>query len=371
MKLPVGYVQFHRDAFINYQLNRWHALGYARKADIVTVALNAKTIQGYVRDFIHLAESAIAEHRLKNAAFYYRAAEFFVEPTHKDKLPLYDTFSELFYRAFADEAIQRHLVPYCGRYIPAIRLTSKCDQTKGTLAAFGGFDSFIEEFFCIWSYFAAAGYDVIAFEGPGQGVALRKYGLAFDHDWEKPTRAILDYFDISEVTLIGISMGGYWCIRAAAFEKRIRRVISFPPVYDWMEMAGSFNRRIVAQLMKRRKLMNVLIRLKMANHKIKHVINQACFITQKENPIDAVEWLLAMNQEHLHSQQVDQDVLLLGGEQDSFQPPKLLCKQQEALTNARSITTRIFTKKEHAGQHCQMGNLRLALDIMLEWINKI
>jgi len=89
--------------------------------------------------------------------------------------------------------------------------------------AVGGFDSFVEEFYGMWAFFAEAGYEVIAFEGPGQGAALRKHNLPFDHDWEKPTGAILDHFQIADATLVGVSMGGYWSLRAAAFEKRITR----------------------------------------------------------------------------------------------------------------------------------------------------
>ena len=370
MNLPIGYFKFHKNAFINYQLNRWYSLGFTRKEDIEQVGARTKTFVDYVNQFIRLAEEAVAQNRLKNGAFYYRAAEFLVPPKDKNKLPLYDKFSELFYRVFEEDNIERHKVAYAGSYIPAMRLTPKSDEKKGTILAFGGFDSFIEEFYCMWAYFAEAGYEVITFEGPGQGAALRKYSLAFDHDWEKPTSAVLDHFNVFDVTLLGVSMGGYWSIRAAAFEKRIKRVISFPPVYDWMEMAGSFTRGLVDQLMKWRKLMNFLVRLKMLNGKLKHVINQALFLTQKEKPIEAVDWILAMNKDHLHSALVDQDVLLLGGENDAFQPPKLLYKQQKALINARSITTRIFTKEEHADQHCQMGNIGLALGFMLDWIDK-
>ncbi|MCB9107367.1 MAG: alpha/beta fold hydrolase [Anaerolineales bacterium] len=372
MNLPVGYFNFHKDAFINYQLNRWYSLGYTRKTDIEHVGSRTKTFADYVAAFTQLAEESVAQNRLKNAAFYYRAAEFLVEPYDKNKLPLYDQFRDCFYRAFAEDPIERHEVVYAGSYLPAMRLPANptSDRKKGTILACGGFDSFIEEFYCMWAYFAAAGYDVIAFEGPGQGAALRKYGLPFDHDWEKPTGAVLDHFGVLDATLIGVSMGGYWAIRAAAFEKRIKRVISFPPVYDWMELAGGFNRGLVYELIKWRSLMNFLVRLKMSSGRLKHTINHALFITQKQEPIDAVHWMLGMNKDHLHSDLVDQDVLLLCGENDAFQPPKLLYKQQQALTHAQSITTRIFTKAEHADQHCQIGNIGLALDVMLEWLNE-
>ena len=32
------------------------------------------------------------------------------------------------------------------------------------------------------------------------------------------------------------------------------------------------------------------------------------------------------------------------------------------------MTVRLFTRAEQAHQHCQVGNLRLALDFILDWI---
>src|SRR5690606_288438 len=126
-------------------------------------------------------------------------------------------------------------------------------------------------------------------------------------------------------------------IRAAAFEKRIKRVVSWSPVYDWMELTGPFNRKLVKRMMKHRRLMNFLIRLKMNVGTLRHTVRNAMFIQGKIQPIYAVEWFLGMNKEHLHSEMVNQDVLLLTGEKDAFQPPILLSKQKEALINAKSV----------------------------------
>jgi alpha-beta hydrolase superfamily lysophospholipase len=59
------------------------------------------------------------------------------------------------------------------------------DIKKGTVVIHGGFDSFIEEFFSWMAYFAEAGYEIIAFEGPGQGGARRKYDtlLCWEYLW--------------------------------------------------------------------------------------------------------------------------------------------------------------------------------------------
>jgi hypothetical protein len=65
---------------------------------------------------------------------------------------------------------------------------------------------------------------------------------------------------------------------------------------------------------------------------------------------------------------VKQDVLLLCGEHDAFQPPMLTRAQASALTAARSVAVRTFTKAEHADQHCQMGNLDLACSVVTAWL---
>ena len=36
----------------------------------------------------------------------------------------------------------------------------------------------------------------------------------------------------------------------------------------------------------------------------------------------------------------------------------------------RSLTGRIVTSEEHAQNHCQVGNLKLALDLILDWVGE-
>ena len=42
-----------------------------------------------------------------------------------------------------------------------------------------------------------------------------------------------------------------------------------------------------------------------------------------------------------------------------------------ALENVKSLTVRIFTDKEDAGAHCNIGNTKLVLDTMINWIQEI
>ncbi len=367
--LPVGFHQFHKNKFYNFQFNRWYSEGFTRLEDLKKAAALIITPDDYKKAFMILAEKATTEDRLSNAAFYYRAAEFMTRPADPDKFPLYNRFITTFYQAFQDDNIERYQVPYGEGFLPAMRLAPQ-KAKKGTVLIHGGFDSLIEEFYAIWKLFSENGYEVIAFEGPGQGGALRIAHLPFDHAWEKPTGAVLDYFNLSEAAILGISMGGYWCLRAAAFEKRIQQVIAFPPLLDWMESTNGAMRGLVNLMMKWEGLMRAQIRLKMKAPMMEHVINQTLFIAQKEDLLDVVRWELAMNREFLHSELVDQDVLLLAGEKDSFQPPVLYHKQWKALTHARSIAGRIFTEADGAPHHCAIGNMGLAIQVMIDWLDE-
>ena len=44
--------------------------------------------------------------------------------------------------------------------------------------------------------------------------------------------------------------------------------------------------------------------------------------------------------------------------------------QINALTNAGSVTGRVFTREEQAHNHCQVGNTGLALEVMVKWIEE-
>ncbi|MHC4808166.1 MAG: alpha/beta hydrolase family protein, partial [Planctomycetota bacterium] len=99
-------------------------------------------------------------------------------------------------------------------------------------------------------------------------------------------------------------------------------------------------------------------------------VNNLMYITNKEVPIEGFDVLLQLNEENLHSDLVKQDVLVLTGRKDHMIPFKMHNMQVKALTNAKSVTARVFTKEEHAQNHCQIGNIGLALDVMVKWIEK-
>ena len=95
-------------------------------------------------------------------------------------------------------------------------------------------------------YFAAAGavargYNCLTFDGPGQGLPVREQNLRFRYDWEKVVSPAVDYaltrgdVDREKLALIGMSLGGYFGARAAAFEPRFKAAIFYDGVYSLFE----------------------------------------------------------------------------------------------------------------------------------------
>ena len=368
-KLPLGFRTFHRNAFINYQLNRAHSLGYAEPDELGASARAIRRLDDCAKVFTALAERAEAEGRLRNATSYLRVAEFFTPKRSGAGVPIYRRYRDLFDRAFRDGSAVRHDIPYAGATLPAYRLGAAGSAARGTVLLHGGFDSLIEEFYAVWERIAASGFDVIAYEGPGQGGARALGGLTFDHDWEKPVAAVLDHFAVDQAAIVGISMGGYWALRAAGREPRINRVVSWPPVYDWLYQLPGPVRAVARRMFRFRGFMNWSIRLRARLFPVlRYVVDQTLYLVDGHEPMEVADWFLGMNAEHLGSDRVTQDVLLCCGQHDAFQPAVLTRRQAEALTSARSVQVRMFTAAEHADTHCQMGNLDLACGVVTTWL---
>lgn len=366
---PVGFHQFHKNKLFNFTLNRWISLGYANYDDILKAGKNIKKYEDWKPEMILLAKKALNENRLINVAFYYRSAEFFTLPENPEKELLYDKFVSLFYKAFKDDDIQRFDIPYKDSFLPAIRIIPKKEK-KGTIVLHGGMDSFLEEWYLMMKYLANEGYEVIGFDGPGQGGALIDGGLAFEIEWEKPTGAILNFFNLDDITLIGLSVGGWLCLRAAAFEPRIKRVIASGHAIHYMKIVPAAIRWIMTFFMRYENFFNKAAFKKMEkNARMKWEISQTMRITKTDTPFEANKKMaMALTENNMHAEKIKQDVLFFSGEEDHFIPVRLHQKQVSALINAKSVTDRIFTKKEHAQNHCQVGNIGLSLDVMLKWI---
>ncbi len=92
-----------------------------------------------------------------------------------------------------------------------------------------GLDSVKEELHLYGDDFLRRGMAVLAIDGPGQGEMEFEFPLR--HDYEVPVAHVIDYLegrpdvDAARVGLMGVSFGGQFAVRAAAFEQRLKAAI--------------------------------------------------------------------------------------------------------------------------------------------------
>jgi pimeloyl-ACP methyl ester carboxylesterase len=302
-------------------------------------------------------------------------------PGDPDKAAAYERQAKLFRDLVAGElasgALREAEVPYESGQLPAWRLpVPEGVERKGSVVVHGGFDSYAEELYPLVRCIPQAGYEAVLFEGPGQGAAIRRQGMPFTPAWERPVAAVLDHFELDDVTLLGISLGGTLAPRAAAFLPRIRRVIAFDVCWDLFE-AGLSTRPWPLRLALRTLLalraggaLDALARRQMQRDPFaRWAIEHGSYVFGVERPTEYFRRMKAFTTRRISSR-VTQDFLLLAGSEDHYMPLAHFHRQARALTNVRSLTGRIFTRAESAHTHCQCGNLGLALQVMLDWIDE-
>ena len=102
-----------------------------------------------------------------------------------------------------------------------------------------GLDSTKEEMRTNEEVFLDRGMATFAFDGPGQGEA--EYDLPIRPDYEAPVAAVIDALearddiDTGRLGLWGVSLGGYYAPRAAAFEPRVRACVSLTGPFDFAD----------------------------------------------------------------------------------------------------------------------------------------
>jgi dienelactone hydrolase len=100
-----------------------------------------------------------------------------------------------------------------------------------------GLDSSKEEMGAYEQLFLDRGMATLSFDGPGQGEGEYEFGIR--PDYEAPVAAVFDTLetrsdiDPARIGLWGVSLGGYFAPRAAAYEKRARACIALSGPYDW------------------------------------------------------------------------------------------------------------------------------------------
>jgi len=401
-----GVYDFNEQSNFNFQLNRLVMWDGGDLEEVKKVGPTIKTSEDWKRELIALGDKAVAEGRTENAIAYYRMSEFFMYDGDPDKKKYYKMATDMFYDFFepyfiTDEdgnkltgkkltdkkqvkgsetpgLVERFKVKYEDVYLPVMHVEAQGEK-KDTILLHGGNDSYFEEFFYPMLYLAENGFEVYLFEGPGQGGVMRAQGKHFTYMWEKPVKAVLDYFNLDDVTIIGASLGGMLAPRAAAFDERIQRVIAWSIFPNFLDILLASSVGYGSGLMKVAKWL--------INHKCRFIVNRIFEKKAKSDELtrwglehgkyayeakDAFDYATNMKNYQVMdiAHQLTQDILVVGASRDHFIPWQMCAEELPAFTNARSVTFRLFTDKEDACNHCNCGNVKLTFDTFMNWITE-
>lgn len=205
----------------------------------------ADRIAGLGEAALSAGHKVSAREAFLRASNYYRMAEFYrrVDPFNDPEVTglirrSHDTLLQA--ASFMEGPVEDVTIPYLDRSLPAyLFLVDDSGKPRPTVIYNNGFDSTREEaYFAIAAAALRRGYNVLAFDGPGQGAALRESRMVFRPDWESVITPVLDYVagrrEVAKdkIVLLGYSLGSYLVARAAAFDTRPAALILDDGMYD-------------------------------------------------------------------------------------------------------------------------------------------
>lgn len=326
------------------------------------------------------------------AATYYRTAEFFLhgDPDDPRIVETWKKGRDSFVAAakLDDIPFERVKIPYDDTTLPGYFYgTDAAAAGRAPLLIIQtGFDGCQEE---LHPYAVAAverGYDVLTFEGPGQGQVIRVQGIPFRADWEHVVEQVVDYaagrpdVDTDRIGLWGISLGGYMAPRAAAFDHRLAACLSDGAVYDVgstllanLKRGGAVPEDMTVEKLQKYlktdpKEFNQGIRAAMKEDTAARWQNEhGMYVFGVDSP--ALFWAAYMD---FSLRGISEDItcptLVCWGDDDAYDPKGRQAKAlYRSLTCPRTIME--FTDQYEAGYHCQLGAFALSWGRKFDWLD--
>lgn len=219
-------------------------------ADVGTVEFLHAWIGG-ANKLIKLAEKDLEKKReLSAAKKYYRAALYYLiaermqEHGHPERLVAYKRYLELaeLYRQCKKDPVKRVEIPYKHAHLSGIYAKGKSTEEKQPIVVMmNGLDSTKE----LMSYsplvddLVERGISVLMLDQPGTGEAIRLHDMRAVYNSEEWASVVVDWLceqaeiDSDRIAAFGISLGGYYCPRAVAFEPRFCCAAIWGANHDW------------------------------------------------------------------------------------------------------------------------------------------
>ncbi len=136
-----------------------------------------------------------------------------------------------------DPPAERVEIPYLGTRLAAYLRVPAGERPAPAVVMIPGLDSVKEELQATAVYLLERGLATLAVDGPGQGEA--EYELPIEPAYERVVAACFDWLqargdvDAERLGVFGVSLGGYYAARAAAFEPRARATVALAGPYNF------------------------------------------------------------------------------------------------------------------------------------------
>lgn len=317
------------------------------------------------------------------ATNYYRTAEFYRRDNpFEDKISqeLTDLSCNMFWEAMslAPYSVSKVQIPYEGTTLPGIMMQPLGAEGNSkklpTLIINNGYDSTSEESCCSFGPgFLELGFNVLAFDGPGQGQAIRKQRLFFRHDWEKVITPVIDFLidqpfvDETKLVLLGISMGGYLVARAAAFEHRPALLVLNNGLFDFGNTFRSQTPGFVKSLLAHNwdSTVNRLVQIaKPYDIGLKWGVNNGAWVFGLDSQADVLRVAEKYTLEGV-VEKINTPTLVLDAPDDHFMKgqPQEVFKRLECDKELVALT-----REEGGSMHCHVGATSRLGQVIGDWV---
>jgi pimeloyl-ACP methyl ester carboxylesterase len=379
------------------------ATGYADLGEVLytTREIIPGDFRSWIDEWTALAERTLEAARLAeskgnviSARNAYRRACNYFGATYREYLAFddWDGFRAAFARhrdcwdracALTTPAIERRTVGV-GKHDMNAWL-HRCHEGAGarpTLVYFSGADALVTETAPHALAASARGFHLVAVEGPGQGATLMDQGVAFRPDWEHVIPPVLDALgawpeiDHNNVFLYGASQGGYFCLRGACGESRLRGVILDPAVHDASTVIQASMARIGAAIGEAQAAGSVdpFEAAKQKSPALRQMLNWRPFgygsdgSEESGGPVNVVEKMMAYRVDREALPTLKAPLLLLDPVGEHFWPGQ--GAELESLVTV-PVTRVVLTAAHGADSHCQPLASSLIGQTMFDWMSEL
>ncbi|MDO9505358.1 MAG: prolyl oligopeptidase family serine peptidase [Hydrogenophaga sp.] len=315
-----------------------------------------------------LAEEDEGRGRLLSAGEKYRRAGLYLTTAERlqalnapGRLEIYRRSLDLFLKGsrLMGDKVQRVEIPYEGKHLSALYYPADGLQPGARapiLVQLNGLDSTKEMKYLVGlpAWLAKRGVSSLLVDQPGTGEALRLQGLTARFDAEHWASRVVDWLethtdvDPKRIGCEGVSLGGYYCPRAVAFEPRFAAGVVWGANHDWRDVQ---KRRLARE----------------GNLPVPHYWAHVCWVWGAK---DTDEFMKIAENVHLDGvvEKIRVPFLVTHGEKDSQIPLKWAHCTYEQLVNSPKRELKIFTEREGGVQHSSFDNGINAGHYIADWV---